>query len=34
MKYLSVVLAALALVAQAPSKGPHVEISFAAAAHA
>src|SRR5215467_3389869 len=33
MKYLSVALAVFALVAQAPSKGLHVEISFAAAAH-
>jgi len=34
MKYPAVVLALLALVAQAPSKGPSVEISFTSGAHA
>src|SRR5579859_5920008 len=34
MKYPAVVLALLALVAQAPSKGPSVEISFTTGAHA
>jgi len=34
MKHLSVALALLALAAQAPSKGLHVEISFTAGAHA